>query len=63
MVCTNCSCQEGNVWPCIDFRRLNEVTPMDAYPMLRADELIDRLNFITKLDLAKGYWQVPNVRE
>ena len=46
--------------------RLNAVTHMDAYPMPRIDDLIDRLGgarFITTLDLAKGYWQVPVRRE
>ena len=47
---------------CVDYRRLNAVSQMDAYPMPRVDELIDRLGdakFITTLDLSRGYWQVP----
>ena len=35
---------------------------MDAYPMPRVDELIGRIGgarYITTLDLAWGYWQVP----
>ena len=50
---------------CVDYRRLNSVSQMDAYPMPRVDDLIDRLGdakFITTLDLSRGYWQVP-VRE
>ncbi len=42
--------------------KLNAITTMDAYPMPRVDELIDRLGkatYITTLDLARGYWQVP----
>ena len=45
-----------------DFRRLNEVSEFDAYPMPRVDELIERLGparYLTTLDLTKGYWQVP----
>ncbi|KAI7799815.1 hypothetical protein IRJ41_012432 [Triplophysa rosa] len=45
-----------------DFRRLNEVSSFDSYPMPRVDELLDRLRkarFISTLDLTKGYWQVP----
>ena len=56
--------KDGNIRLCVDYRRLNGATPMDAYPMPRIDELIDRLGkaeFITTLDLAKGYgkylWQ------
>lgn len=47
---------------CIDYRRLNTVSEMDAYPMPRIDDLIDRLGkakFITTMDLSRGYWQVP----
>ena len=39
---------------------------MDAYPMPRTDELIDKLGkakYITTLDLASGYWQVPMAKE
>ncbi|XP_071061873.1 uncharacterized protein [Pseudochaenichthys georgianus] len=47
---------------CNDFRKLNEISKFDAYPMPRIDELIDRLGearYISTLDLTKGYWQVP----
>ena len=46
---------------CVDYRRLNSVTKVEAYPMPRVDELIDRLGkakYITTLDLTRGYWQV-----
>ena len=48
---------------------LQEIEPSDniyAYPMLRVDELLDTIggaDFITTLDLAKGYWQVPITNE
>ena len=47
---------------CNDFRKLNEISNFDAYPMPRVDELMERLGparFISTLDLTKGYWQVP----
>ena len=46
---------------CNDFRRLNQITKFDTYPMPRIDELIDRLGtarYMTTLDLTKGYWQI-----
>lgn len=46
---------------CVDYRRLNKVTTPDVYPMLRIDELVETIgaaNYITTLDLRKGYWQV-----
>ena len=54
--------KDGNIRLCVDYQRLNGAIPMDAYSMPRIDELIDRLGkaeFITTLDLAKGYWQIP----
>ena len=39
---------------CVDYRRLNSVSQIDAYPMPRVDELLDRLgkaNFISTMDL------------
>ena len=54
--------KDGKVRICIDYRKLNAVTHGDAYPMPRIEDILDDLGqakFITTLDLAKGYWQVP----
>nr|XP_040058772.1 uncharacterized protein LOC120834693 isoform X2 [Gasterosteus aculeatus aculeatus] len=53
---------DGSERFCNDFRKLNEISKFDAYPMPRVDELIERLGparFVSTLDLTKGYWQVP----
>nr|XP_021325913.1 uncharacterized protein LOC110438340 [Danio rerio] len=53
---------DGTLRFCNDFRRLNEVSEFDSYPMPRVDELLDRLGrarYISTIDLTKGYWQVP----
>ena len=49
-----------------DYRRLNAIADADAYPMPRVDDMIDALGkakYITTLDLARGYWQVPVQKE
>jgi len=47
---------------CVDFRRLNQLTIGDAFPIPRIDEILDQLGrsrYYTTLDLASGYHQVP----
>ena len=54
--------KDGKICLCVDYWRLNSVTRVDAYPMPRIDDIIDRLGqaaYISTLDLTKGYWQVP----
>ena len=51
---------------CVDYQRLNVMTQVDAYPMPRIDDILDQAGqarYITTLDLAKGYWQVPVAEE
>eukprot|EP00731_Ephydatia_muelleri_P035547 Em0135g2a len=45
----------------LDYRKVNEITRKDAYPLPRVDDTLDTLvgsKFFTTLDLASGYWQV-----
>ena len=47
---------------CIDYRRLNAVTVLDNEPIPNMDELISEIKdakYFTKMDLSKGYWQIP----
>ena len=53
---------DGSYHFCTDFRRLNAVTVTDSHPIPRIDDCIDQIGpakFVSKLDLLKGYWQVP----
>jgi hypothetical protein len=54
--------KDGTWRPCGDFRRLNLVTVPDIYPLPNMLDFSDRLNgceVFSKIDLRKGYWQVP----
>ena len=57
---------DGSVRVCIDYRRLNAVTVGDPYYMCTLDEILERVStsrVISKLDLAKGFYQIAVDRE
>ena len=42
---------------CVDYRRLNAITEMDAHPMPRIDDMLDQIGqvkYLTTLDLASA---------
>ena len=46
---------------CVDYRKLNNATKKDCYPIPRIDETLDKLGkacIFTTIDLKSGYWQV-----
>lgn len=46
----------------MDYRKLNDVTKKDAFPLPRTDDILDALagsTWFSTLDLKSGYWQVP----
>ena len=54
--------KDGSNRVCIDFRKLNKITEVDPEPMTTAEDLIQRLSgkkYLSKIDLTKGYWQIP----
>ncbi len=53
---------DGTYRFCTDFRKVNAATKPDSFPLPRMEDCVDRVGsarFVTKLDLLKGYWQVP----
>ncbi|UYV66907.1 hypothetical protein LAZ67_4003288, partial [Cordylochernes scorpioides] len=53
--------RDGKYRFCVDYRKLNNVTVKDVYPIPRIDEVMDTLQGSTHfsaIDLRSGYWQV-----
>ncbi|UYV84176.1 K02A2.6-like [Cordylochernes scorpioides] len=53
--------RDGKYRFCVDYRKLNEVTVKDVYPIPRIDDVMDTLQgskYFSAINLKSGYWQV-----
>ena len=54
--------KDGSNRVCVDFRKLNKITKVDPEPMTTAEDLFRLLSgkkYLSKINLTKGYWQIP----
>ena len=53
---------DGSYRFCTDYRKVNNVTRPDTFPLPRINDSIDQMGnakYLSTFDLLKGYWQVP----
>ena len=58
--------KDSSIRFCVDYRRLNLLTIFDTEPMPNTEDVFAKVHnkkFFSKLDLSKGYWQIPMSRE
>ncbi|KAJ3656579.1 hypothetical protein Zmor_015648 [Zophobas morio] len=51
---------------CIDFRKVNQVSKRDAYPLPYVSTILDRLHsarVFSSIDIKSAYWQIPLAEE
>lgn len=53
--------KNGEIWFCVDYRRLNAITSRDVYPLPLMEDVFERLSgarYFSSLDLESGFWQL-----
>ena len=58
--------KDGAVRFCINYRKVNEVTISDKYPLRRMNDVLQALSsgrYFSVIDLKSGYWQIPMKHE
>ncbi|GFO17316.1 Zinc finger protein [Plakobranchus ocellatus] len=58
--------KDGTNRVCIDYRRLNKLTILDPQSMTPSADIyqgMEKDQYFSKIDLSKGYWQIPVRKE
>ena len=53
---------DGTYRMCTDYRKINNITKTDTFPIPRMDDCVDKIDnakYASKFDLLKGFWQIP----
>lgn len=62
----SCKKKCGDMRLCADFRKLNEQTRKNVYPLPNIEDCLEPLcgnRYFSTLDLASGYWQISMAKE
>lgn len=54
--------KDGSYRFCVDYRKLNNITKKDAYPIPFISTILDKLRnaqYLSSIDIKSAYWQVP----
>ena len=54
--------KDGTNRVCVDYRKLNRLTVFDPTPANTTEEIFSKMakkKYFTRIDLTKGYWQIP----
>ncbi|CAF4416611.1 unnamed protein product, partial [Rotaria magnacalcarata] len=54
--------KDGSTRFCVDYRKLNDISVKDSFPLPRIEDIFDQLsqsNYFTTLDFKNGYFQIP----
>ena len=57
---------DGTYRMCTDYRKVNNLSKTDTFPIPRRDDCIDEIGnskYITKFDFLKRFWQIPLIEK